>query len=276
MKNKYNIGDKVRIVGDEKSAILKKESYGKVATISEIYGGGYPYVLDINDGYCYRDSELAPAVGEKIVITTDGKTTLARLYENNKVIKRAEAKCCPDDEFDFKIGAELAFNRLMEKPADEWRVVKRKAKKGDYIRLTKKTFSFNEVGDILKVHEMIAGLVEVLEKDHPRGGSGEALGKDYAWHYRCDDYEVIEHVKEKASKPERYNGKVVCIKTVNNWWTVGKVYEVKDGIITADNGFKYPRLDNYRYKDAEDVRHAGCTSGTNYNHCNEFVPLVKE
>ena len=47
----------------------------------------------------------------KIVITTDGNKTLARLYENNEVIRTAEAKCSPN----FETGAKLAFERLMEK-----------------------------------------------------------------------------------------------------------------------------------------------------------------
>jgi len=51
---------------------------------------------------------------QKIVITTDGKTTLARLYEDNKVVKRAEAKCCPSDTFNFQTGAELAMSRVFE------------------------------------------------------------------------------------------------------------------------------------------------------------------
>ena len=51
----------------------------------------------------------------KIVITTDGNKTLARLYENNEVIRTAEAKCSPEDTFDFETGAKLAFERLMKK-----------------------------------------------------------------------------------------------------------------------------------------------------------------
>jgi hypothetical protein len=46
--------------------------------------------------------------------TADGKTTLARLYEGDEVIRSAEAKCSPDDNFKFEVGAELAFNRLLK------------------------------------------------------------------------------------------------------------------------------------------------------------------
>jgi hypothetical protein len=49
----------------------------------------------------------------KIVITTDGTATLARLYDGDKVVKRAEAKCAPSDTYDFTTGANLAYDRLM-------------------------------------------------------------------------------------------------------------------------------------------------------------------
>lgn len=57
---------------------------------------------------------------KKIVITTDGKETLARLYEDNKVVKTASAKCSPSDEFNFETGAKIAFDRLVvEEPKIE-------------------------------------------------------------------------------------------------------------------------------------------------------------
>ena len=74
-----------------------------------------------------------------------------------------------------------------------------------------------------------------------------------------------------------YNGKVVCIKSGYPWWTVGKVYNVVDGVITADDGDKYPKFST-PYVDAEDVRHAGCdiSEDDRHNQRNEFVQLVEE
>ena len=78
-------------------------------------------------------------------------------------------------------------------------------------------------------------------------------------------------------KHEYYNGKVVCIKSGYPWWTVGKVYNVVDGVITADDGDKYPKS-GCPYLDAEDIRHAGCTGSEDdrHNQHNEFVELVEE
>lgn len=73
-----------------------------------------------------------------------------------------------------------------------------------------------------------------------------------------------------------YNGKVVCIKSGYPWWRVGKVYNVVDGVITADDGDEYPKYGD-PYVDAEDIRHAGCDDpDMRHNSSNEFVPLVEE
>ena len=56
--------------------------------------------------------------GDKIVITTDGVTTTAKMYCGKEVIKKAEAKCAPGDKFDFEFGARLAMDRLVEDTRD--------------------------------------------------------------------------------------------------------------------------------------------------------------
>lgn len=48
----------------------------------------------------------------KIVITTDGKTTTAKLYRHGEKTVKAIAKCDPRDTFDFMEGARIAFDRL--------------------------------------------------------------------------------------------------------------------------------------------------------------------
>lgn len=55
---------------------------------------------------------LTSYIDNKIVITTDGKTTTAKMYDGKKFIKSAKAVCSPDDEFDFNLGATIALERL--------------------------------------------------------------------------------------------------------------------------------------------------------------------
>ena len=50
---------------------------------------------------------------DKIVITETGDNkVLLRGYDGEKMIAKAEAKCNPDDVFDFNIGAKLCIDRL--------------------------------------------------------------------------------------------------------------------------------------------------------------------
>jgi len=51
----------------------------------------------------------------KIIIECDGDTTLARMMVDGHTVKRVAAKRNPADKFNFRIGAQTAFNRLWEK-----------------------------------------------------------------------------------------------------------------------------------------------------------------
>lgn len=122
---KYKIGDKVR-VKKSLDGINLKGKIGKVIAMGEHYDYGIEFDKPIAKGHncdgrgkcgCCRwgyERELEPADDKKIVITTDGMTTFARLYNGKKVVKTAKAKCAPEDEFDFITGAELAFERLIQ------------------------------------------------------------------------------------------------------------------------------------------------------------------
>lgn len=127
------------------------------------------------------------------------------IYRNdNKVValdkttgEKAEAKCNPADEFDFRTGAKLAFNRLMGedvKTDDGVREVKRKAKVGEYIKIVDAMPYLipYKNGDIFKVISTSKPGV-VIEKD------GKPVTS--AWHR---EYVVLENYKpeEKAQKED--------------------------------------------------------------------------
>ena len=64
--------------------------------------------------------------------------------------------------------------------------------------------------------------------------------------------------KKDPEKPKYYNGKMVCVENGGyGWWTVGKIYEYKDGVVTADDGDKYPKRGAEPYRDTEDAKHPG-------------------
>ena len=125
-KMKYKVGDKVRIVskwgkGCYQNDLGRMDKWlGKNMTIRAIcFGRSYKMKEDATEnrggGWLWNENCIAGLVCEKkIVITTDGTETLARLYDGNKVVKTATAKCSPDDIFSFETGAKIAFERLFD------------------------------------------------------------------------------------------------------------------------------------------------------------------
>lgn len=66
---------------------------------------------DIHDNWCVeKQSEKY-----KIEIKSDGYVTQADMIINGKIVKTANAFLNPQDKFNFRTGAELAFNRLFAK-----------------------------------------------------------------------------------------------------------------------------------------------------------------
>ena len=89
---------------------------------------------------------------------------------------------------------------------------------------------------------------------------------------------AMERLNAEVNKPKYYNGKVVCIKADTGHWTVGKVYEVKDGIVRSNYDMVHPRFNETPYRDEADIRHIGSEpwNDCRHNPRNEFVPLIED
>lgn len=178
-----------------------------------------------------------------------GSETIVIYRNDNKVValdkttgEKAEAKCNPADEFDFHVGAKLAFNRLMGEDVKTdigVREVKRKAKVGEYIKVVDEHSLFNTYknGDILKVIcTSNAGCFCKKTDD-----------ECFLWHI---EYVVLENYKpEEKAQEENENeihvGDMVevthrghCYSTYDTWSGLGNyrqnfVYEasVEDGMV---------------------------------------------
>lgn len=110
---KFKKGDKVVAKKGAPYAVTTNGWIGVVTSVN------YPFIRVTGNEFPSRDGgaivkakyfDLLP--DEKIVVTANGKTTTAKLYNGKAVIKTAEAKCSPDDEFNFLTGAHLAVSRL--------------------------------------------------------------------------------------------------------------------------------------------------------------------
>lgn len=87
--------------------------------------------------------------------------------------------------------------------------------------------------------------------------------------------------QKSTATPEAYNGRMICAESPYLWWTVGKIYEVVDGRIMANNGCEYPPRNWAPYRNAVDARHAGSGGSftehdARHNRRNLFLPVDAE
>lgn len=159
------------------------------------------------------------------------------IYRNdNKVValdkstgEKAEAKCNPADEFDFRTGAKLAFNRLMgedAKPDNGVREVKRKAKVGEYIKVVcaMPCLIPYKNGDIFKVNCVTTSGC-ICKK------SEENVG---LWH---SEYVVLENYKpekEPEKKDEICVGDTVKVKDTGKQYNL---YGTWSGLLGYEQNF---------------------------------------
>lgn len=156
------------------------------------------------------------------------------IYRNdNKVValdkttgEKAEAKCNPADEFDFRTGAKLAFNRLMGEDVKTdigVREVKRKAIIGEYVKVVnaKPAIPSYKNGDIFKVTYVTASGCICKNSDGDTG----------LWH---EEYVVLENYKPEK-EPEKKDE--ICVGDAVKVTDGGKQYRTY-GKWSGLNGYK--------------------------------------
>lgn len=132
--------------------------------------------------------------------------------------KKGVAKCSPDDEFDFKTGAKLAFDRLLNEG---------KCKSPEFEPDKKYIF---DKATFLKDEDSTPLDIRIVDCE---GKEVKVLNEKYG---KIGMYSI--KAKWCIEKPSYYNGKVVCINSAgySNLYTEGKIYEIKDGVFTFDDG----------------------------------------
>jgi hypothetical protein len=262
MKHKFHVGDVVKPnkKADENYTITTT-SVVREAIVTELRD----YTMDIKiiKGSC-SVGEVFTVEEKYFDLVRKAKQETIVIYRNdNKVValdkttgEKAEAKCNPADEFDFRTGAKLAFNRLMgedAKPDDG--EVKRKAKIGEYVKVVnaKPAIPSYKNGDIFKVTYVTTSGCICKNSDGDTG----------LWH---EEYVVLENYKpeekvQKQNDSEIHVGDMVevtrsggCYSTYDTWSGLGSYRQnfvngvsVEDGMVAKVlNIAKHDRLHNFR------------------------------
>lgn len=141
-----------------------------------------------------------------VIIYRNGQDVIALDKETGE---KAVAKCHPNDEFDFAIGAKIAFGRLYHSQdyISEGNEAKCKPKfqVGDRVRCIKKDYEIggiNIVNELGVIREAETGASSVLvEFDNNIGGhSGNGKGKDNHCWWIMNSSEYLELVDNKDAK----------------------------------------------------------------------------
>nr|DAL76830.1 MAG TPA: hypothetical protein [Bacteriophage sp.] len=224
-KHKFKVGDRY------KSGYFADND--AVIEITEISGGTVFYKDVVGESFGLKHFQIGSifsAALEKV------DTTIVIYRNDNKVValdkstgEKAEANCNPADEFDFRTGAKLAFNRLMGedvKPDNGVREVKRKAKVGEYIKIVDaKPFLIPyENGEIFRVICVKNATCEVEN----------SVKRCHTWH---SEYVVLENYKpekEPEKKDEICVGDTVKVKDTGKQY---KLYGTWSGLLGYEQNF---------------------------------------
>lgn len=195
---------------------------GAVIEITEISGDVVSYKDIVGRTYSVKNFEIGSLFSD--MLKKVGSETIVIYRNDNKVIaldkstgEKAEAKCNPADEFYFRTGAKLAFNRLMGedvKPDNGVREVKRKAKVGEYIKIidAKPLLISYENGEIFRVIGI--GNVGCKVKN--------SVKSCYVWH---EEYVVLENYKLEK-EPEKKDE--ICVGDTVKVTNTSKQYNLYD------------------------------------------------
>ena len=181
---KFKVGDKVKVVRSDVHSCASHAIIGDVGVVKYINSHsdkkGLPYAVEFEEEDEYRGTCLGHCKSKRGYWCCDGMLELVERKPNECIViyrkdsdvialdkrtgKKSIAKCSPDDEFDFNIGAKLAFERLGEK---KYRIVKQNEYEvGDKVKFVDKwNTGTNEdnfgrhddfLGDILTTLENVA------------------------------------------------------------------------------------------------------------------------
>lgn len=261
-KRKFKVGDIVKV--KKNAVILNIRTVGECGTVKKLLTDNY-YSVEFDkfvgghdcDGFA-KDGHGWNCAEDAIDLVKTQNETIVIYRNDNKVValdkstgEKAEAKCNPADEFDFRTGAKLAFNRLMGedvKSDNGVREVKRKAKVGEYIKVVNEKSIFNTYknGEVFKV-------ICVTKSGCVCKNSEKQCG---LWH---DEYVVLENYKpekEPEKKDEICVGDTVKVTDTDRQynlygtWSGLLGYEqnfVRGSDVSKDDEYKVLRIKEHDY-----------------------------
>lgn len=262
---KFNIGDKLHIIGDIKITGEQSHSSGSYSYNTNL-GVAFPaYVLEQLTAasvepqdkpeaiklYCVKDRCPGYALTKGKIYTFDGHR-----------LDYDELKCFYANDFeDYKRGDWSYADYLVP-------LVSRPAKAGEWVLVTEphsiptddNGIADYKKGDILKIIETNCCWFRYAEGS--RNGRARVL--------TVGEYEVLDGYDgryEQTEQPKLYSGKVVCVEArfpLTNSFTAGKVYTFENGKVADNDGDARPLDDAMETLDEWNEKHGGMAKFIEY------------
>ncbi len=213
---KYKVGDKVRVrkdlkvgerYGSDVFIVDMLPMLGKVVTINEVFEQTNKFWIEELPCWAWTPEMVEPITKDKIIFRD--KATI--LFKDGK---KYVTKCNAEDTYDREKGVLLALAKAhgysyrdIEKMVAEAEIqgkkikeVERVARVGEYIKLKRNTYSFNEIGDILKVDVAGNYVVGVYNENQLRETDVPSWASNTIWNYLPREYVVLENYIPRGSK----------------------------------------------------------------------------
>ena len=245
---KFKVGDKVYLLDGSKiknfaggwvlDSDSMKECVGKMAEITGVDNFSKGYLIELENVDCHftwdeRAMSKEPTKKESIVIYNNGCVVTA-INKNTK--EKGIAKCNPNDKYDFKTGASIAFSRLILGFTVGDKVI---GNDKNHYPITHKGW----IGVVMSIRMTPEFKYEMKVCE-------EGDNRDYWW-VDCSCFDLYTESKDKEYN-KKFNMKVVCTKEYTGY-TLGKIYEISDGKLIDDDGEERPIGGVSKFKSLEDL-----------------------
>lgn len=240
---KYNVGDKVRIIserGELWNYEGKMDKYmGTVMTIrGKAYGhdGLYRMEEDMHEnggGWCWCDKDIVGLVKDEYKVG------------DRVIIEKSNVEC-----IEKYAGVEGVITSISGNKEYPYFITSEKNEYGVYCKvkcLASENMPAEKVAEekIVITHDGKVTTATLYGEFGNKETATARCAPEDTFDFTVGAALALERLNEKIEEAKNplYNGKVVCIDTKFNgeFYTKGKIYQIKNGQITADDGRQFPK-----------------------------------
>ena len=217
-KPKFKVGDRVKIICTDDGA--RGAVIGDTGTIVGIHRWILPYTVKFDQtrsvyhtgslrGFNYPDETCYHCSSKMLEKIEEPKNNTIVIYQKDRAVvahdkatgQKCYAHCHPDDKFDFKTGAKIAFDRLMGRH----RIVKQdKYKVGDKVKIVDEWCEGCVQNPFGKMDKYLGTIMTIKEVNPTGSYNMEDDNGRWYWYLNAIEGKVIEYPEEVKKEEPKY------------------------------------------------------------------------